>query len=74
MEANPILADSKGRYCVDYGTSTGVGCVDAKIICLSIESWGASPKAPADCFLFPSSCQPSGWVDCKSDMETIDGC
>ena len=75
LAASPISLDAKGAYCADYKGSIPVGCIDALTPCLFINSWGASPSASADCFLFSSSCQPAGWTDCKSkDMMTSDKC
>jgi hypothetical protein len=76
MGASPILTDAKGRFCVDYKTRDAVGCVDAGLICLSINTWGSPPSDPTNCYLFGSSCQPDGWVDsCKPpEQMTMDAC
>ena len=54
------------EYCVDWNEeSTPLGCLDMDTGCGEAETYAAPAGDPGDCYWFPTTCWPSGWVGCN---------
>ena len=70
----PVVGDGAGRWCIDYATSTGVGCQSNDVGCDGSIKWAAPPSDASDCHML-GSCVPTGWISCADPaQETLDEC
>lgn len=73
IDGRLLQDDGEGGLCVDFGEEgEALACMDADGGCGDAETL-AAPSADSDqCWWFPSTCVPEGWVMCSES--TADEC